>query len=76
MAELADAPDLGSGGISRGGSSPFARTILQFAIEIGHKMVTFCLQTEDCQQGSFLFLQKLRFIVLEVVIKFASDLKI
>ena len=27
MAELADAPDLGSGGHSRGGSNPFIRTI-------------------------------------------------
>lgn len=27
MAELADAPDLGSGGETREGSSPFARTI-------------------------------------------------
>ena len=26
MAELADAPDLGSGALRRGGSSPFART--------------------------------------------------
>ena len=26
VAELADAPDLGSGGFHRGGSSPFART--------------------------------------------------
>ena len=29
VAELADAPDLGSGGETREGSSPFARTILQ-----------------------------------------------
>jgi hypothetical protein len=27
MAELADAPDLGSGGFIRGGSNPLARTI-------------------------------------------------
>ncbi len=27
VAELADAPDLGSGGVTRGGSSPFSRTI-------------------------------------------------
>ena len=26
MAELADAPDLGSGALRRGGSSPFSRT--------------------------------------------------
>lgn len=29
MAELADAPDLGSGGLSRGGSNPLARTIFK-----------------------------------------------
>lgn len=28
MAELADAPDLGSGAFGRGGSSPFSRTSL------------------------------------------------
>ena len=28
VAELADAPDLGSGAVRRGGSSPFTRTIL------------------------------------------------
>ena len=29
MAELADAPDLGSGAVRRGGSTPFTRTILK-----------------------------------------------
>ena len=29
MAELADAPDLGSGALRRGGSSPFSRTNLK-----------------------------------------------
>ena len=33
VVELVDTPDLGSGGASRGGSSPFVRTIFQlFAI--------------------------------------------
>ncbi len=29
VAELADAPDLGSGALRRGGSSPFTRTIMR-----------------------------------------------
>ena len=33
MAELADAPDLGSGVFRRGGSSPFARTNKNFKEE-------------------------------------------
>ena len=30
VAELADAPDLGSGALRRGGSSPFTRTFISF----------------------------------------------
>ena len=45
MAKLVDAPDLGSGGVTRGGSSPSSRTIFlnnyfganfDTAISIGH----------------------------------------
>ena len=32
VAELADAPDLGSGALRRGGSTPFTRTIYFFLI--------------------------------------------
>ena len=42
MAELADAPDLGSGALRRGGSSPFSRTnfiapfeVLFFYLKLG-----------------------------------------
>ena len=33
VAELADAPDLGSGAARRGGSSPFTRTKLNYPVE-------------------------------------------
>ena len=35
MAELADAPDLGSGGIPRAGSSPVIRTTFKNPVFIG-----------------------------------------
>ena len=35
MAELADAPDLGSGGQPRAGSSPVARTVRSFGVTDG-----------------------------------------
>ena len=42
VAELADAPDLGSGGASRGGSSPFTRTIRTKTIDlIDHRYNSF-----------------------------------
>ena len=34
MAELADAPDLGSGALRRGGSSPFSRTNFIAPLEV------------------------------------------
>ena len=34
MAELADAPDLGSGALRRGGSSPFSRTYFIAPFEV------------------------------------------
>lgn len=40
MAELADAPDLGSGALRRGGSSPFSRT--NFIAPL--KVLFFCLK--------------------------------
>ena len=38
MAELADAPDLGSGGSHRGGSSPFTRTICGSGSVVEHRL--------------------------------------
>src|SRR5258708_3279479 len=39
VAELVDAPDLGSGDVSRGGSSPFARTIFdEMTLSLGAKL--------------------------------------
>ena len=38
VAELADAPDLGSGAARRGGSSPFTRTITKRSVSLA-----FCL---------------------------------
>ena len=40
MAELADAPDLGSGALRRGGSSPFSRTNFIAPLEV----LFFCLK--------------------------------
>ena len=40
MAELADAPDLGSGALRRGGSSPFSRTNYIKLISILYSLVT------------------------------------
>ena len=40
MAELADAPDLGSGALRRGGSSPFSRTNFIAPFEV----LFFCLK--------------------------------
>ena len=40
MAELADAPDLGSGALRRGGSSPFSRTNFIAPLEV----YFFCLK--------------------------------
>ena len=40
VAELADAPDLGSGALRRGGSSPFSRTNFIAPLEV----LFFCLK--------------------------------
>ncbi len=49
VAELADAPDLGSGAARRGGSSPFTRTFNEFPLDLSRintEVRTFCSNME------------------------------
>jgi hypothetical protein len=48
VAELADAPDLGSGAARRGGSSPFTRTI--FVVDIT-KQLRYNRYCRSCGRG-------------------------
>ncbi len=49
MAELADAPDLGSGALRRGGSSPFSRTNFIAPLEV----LFFCLKLGVCNRYNY-----------------------
>ena len=43
VAKLADAPDLGSGGAIHGGSSPFARTLIEPGIRHTERQTSFSM---------------------------------
>ena len=49
MAELADAPDLGSGALRRGGSRPFSRTNFIAPLEV----LFFCLKLGVCNRYNY-----------------------
>ena len=67
VAELADAPDLGSGALRRGGSSPFSRTnyictcrcfFLALCQMLGYSPYESSLAPIICMVGAILFAQK------------------
>ena len=51
VAELVDAPDLGSGGENRGGSSPSARTIVRAYPKIAEFSVRICGRAGDTRDS-------------------------
>lgn len=69
MAELADAPDLGSGALRRGGSSPFSRTNF-----IAPLKVLFFLPKIRCLKGTQLTINIAVMAFLLVYIKWSRSL--
>ena len=75
MAELADAPDLGSGELIRGGSSPFTCTILFKDYQIPLKWYFFLfVDLEESSTRPYLILYKEKYLSYRNTLKKAINL--